>query len=484
VVALALLSAVCTIGFSYHLALFISDVFAASHIGGNAGHLVWVAAFGLGRAALIWVQELLSVRASIAAKLELRTAFYAAIQRLGAAALKTRPTSDLVLLANQRIDALDSYFARFLPSLVSTVLVTPIMTAAILLQDFWSGITVICTLPLIPLFMIFIGWATQEVQQRQLESLRTLTRHFTQVLRGLTTLRVFGRLPHQPAAIAASSEQFRVRTMRVLRMSFLSGMALEVAASLSVALVAVSIGLRLIDGSLALGAGLLALLLAPEAFLPLRQVGANFHASNEGVLASKEILDLIEQGNKIGEPAGSTAELQTGSTVNLDLFSPAAISHLTGASGAGKTTFLAKLRTALPVAQVAWMPQGSTLLAGTVKENIVGLGIEADQLALQRALELAALDDVELEAVASDASAGLSGGQVQRVALARVFYRALTRNVSWLLLDEPLSALDAARARTVKASFQEFAKRGLRVVVVSHQKLGVQAKELAVSDVQ
>lgn len=472
------MGATCTIGFAWNLGTYIATVFATHSISGTDGHLYLAAAFGIAKAGLIWVQELVAVRSALAAKVELRAKFFSAIRSLGGEWVKGRRTSDLVLLANQRIDALDAYFARFLPSLVSTVLVTPVITLAILLQDFWSGITIICAIPLIPLFMIFIGWATQEVQQRQLDSLRTISRHFTEVLRGLTTLRVFGRLPHQPDAIAASSEQFRKRTMKVLRMSFLSGMALEVAASLSVALVAVSIGLRLIDGTLSFAPGLVALLLAPEALLPLRQVGANFHASNEGVLASGELLDIIDAGK--GEAILTTS---TG-MVETDRFAPGTITRVSGPSGAGKTTFLTELRASLPVMDVAWMAQQTPLLPGSVLANIVGPNeTDVSDQSLEKALSLAALDDVSLTALATDASSGLSGGQAQRVALARVFYRALTRKVKWLILDEPLSALDSQRSATVQASIAAFASEGMRVVLVSHQELGLPTLTLAVSDV-
>lgn len=413
------------------------------------------------------------MRAGLAAKLELRAAFLSALNHLGSAWLGRRTTSDVALLATHRIDALDAYFSRFLPSLVGTVLITPIMTIAIFGQDVWSGIIVMCTLPLIPLFMIFIGWATQDIQKRQIMALNTLASHFTDVLRGLTTLRVFGRLENQILAISRNSEDFRKRTMKVLRMSFLSGLALEVGSSLAVALVAVSIGLRLIDGSLALAPGLMALLLAPEAFLPIRQVGANFHSSNEGVAASGELLDAIDAAFVPSETSSELAEI----------FANGQITHLIGPSGSGKTTLINRLRSELPPKSVTWMPQRSALLSGTVHSNIVGPSGVANADALSRALGLAALDDIDLNLIVTDAGQAMSGGQLQRVALARAFYRCLTMQTEWLLLDEPLSALDSARSATIQASIQTFASDGARVVVASHQPLAIPVSELAVADV-
>ncbi|MFM7030097.1 MAG: ABC transporter transmembrane domain-containing protein [Micrococcales bacterium] len=295
-VALAVLSMAFTVGFSYLLSGFIAGVFA----GGRNAHtdvlvLVGVLLLGLGRAALIWVQEWLASMAAARAKTQLRGALLAALEKLGPEWLAKRHSSSVALLATTKLDALDAYFAKFLPQLVYTALITPVLTALIWGSDLWSGVAVVCTLPLIPLFMIFIGWATQTAQQRQLASVTALWQHFGEVLRGLTTLRVFGRLPRQPQAILAASEGYRRRTMKVLRLSFLSGFALEVAASLSVALVAVSIGIRLIDGTLSLETGLFVLLLAPEAYLPLRMVGANFHASSEGVAVSGQVLDVIDE---------------------------------------------------------------------------------------------------------------------------------------------------------------------------------------------
>ena len=472
-VALSALSALFTIGFAGNLSLFISGVFTSHRVESYLTAIILVLVFGSCRALVLWLQEFLAVRAAIAAKVELRQSFFAAVNRLGSRWLAGRNISDVALLATHRIDALDAYFSKFLPSLVSTILVTPAIAFAIFTQDFWSGVIVACTLPLIPLFMIFIGLATQDVQRRQLAALNSLANHFTDVLRGLTTLRVFSRLAPQTEVIWRNSEEFRKRTMRVLRMSFLSGLALEVASSLAVAFVAVSIGLRLIDGSVALGPGLMALLLAPEAFLPIRQVGTNFHASNEGVMASSLLLDVIEESGTDAIPEEGMA----------DRFPSGAITHLTGPSGSGKTTLLNRIRRELSASVVTWMPQGSKLLSGSIRRNIIGPASDADPENLKLAVQLAALDDVELDKVVSDSGAGLSGGQVQRVALARAFYRALTRDSDWLLLDEPLSALDAERSNVVQAALQEFAGQGRRVLLSSHKPLTVAVRTLAVEDV-
>lgn len=493
-VVLAVLALAAVVGYTWELSRFIAKVFGSAGATETADSplvsstglpegtntlLIFVLVFGTCRASLLWLQDWLSSRAAAVAKRQLRTSLLGAIGRLGPAWLAKRNSAEVALLATSQLDALDAYFGKFLPQLVYSIIVTPVLTALIFATDVWSGIAILCTLPLIPLFMIFIGWATNKVQQEQLDAMNRLARHFYEVLRGLTTLRVFGRLPQQPDFIAASSENYRRRTMRVLRVSFLSGFALEVAASLSVALIAVSIGLRLIDGSLELSTGLFVLLLAPEAYLPIRLVGANFHASNEGVVASGKILDVLDAA----EALPPTAAESTLTSESLERFDKGKITRITGVSGAGKTKAMARLRSALPAETVAWLPQQASLFPGTISENVAGPGQNIDAPLLEKSLALAALDDVSADSPVGDATTMLSGGQAQRVALARAFYRALGKDCEWLLLDEPIAALDAVRAEKIASAIRSFASQGKRVVVISHQHVGPVDNQLAVTDV-
>jgi ATP-binding cassette subfamily C protein CydD len=245
------------------------------------------------------------------------------------------------------------------------------------------------------------------------------------------------------------SEQFRTRTMKVLRVSFLSGFALELAASLSVALIAVSIGLRLVDGKLALFTGLFILIIAPEVYLPLRNVGAQFHAAAQGVSVSKRVLDFIEAGPVIRE-SSTVLETNPGLTA------------VTGPSGSGKTI---ALRTLIESGGV-WMPQRAVLFPGTIKSNIVGPGA-VDPKALRFALDVSQLGSVDVETVVSEQD-GLSGGQRQRVSLARAIYRLQTSGKTLLLLDEPTSQLDNATANAVIHGLVEMTKLGISVVAVTH----------------
>ncbi|HKP07656.1 MAG TPA: ABC transporter transmembrane domain-containing protein, partial [Microbacterium sp.] len=246
------------------------------------------------RAVLLWAREAVAARAAARVQGQLRTALVEAIGALGPEWLGARNSAALAVTAGRGLDALEAYFGRYLPQLVQTVVATPLILAVMWWQDWISGLTVLLTLPLIPIFMVLIGLATRSVQQRQWRTLQRLATRFADTVQGLSTLKVFGRQHRAAASIERVTGEYRRETMRVLRVSFLSGFALEFLASIAVAIVAVSIGFRLIDGSLTLAVGLFVLLLAPEAYLPLRQVGVQFHAAAEGVAATDDVFDVLD----------------------------------------------------------------------------------------------------------------------------------------------------------------------------------------------
>ncbi|MDN3495270.1 ABC transporter transmembrane domain-containing protein, partial [Planococcus sp. APC 4015] len=241
------------------------------------------------RALLLWAREAVAARAAARVQTQLRAALVGALGALGPEWLETRNSARLAVTAGRGLDALEAYFGRYLPQLVQTVVATPIIIAVMWWHDWISGLTVVLTLPLIPVFMVLIGLATRSVQQRQWRTLQALAARFSDTVQGLSTLKVFGRQHRAAASIEKVTDEYRAETMRVLRVSFLSGFALEFLASISVAIIAVAIGFRLIDGALGLTVGLFVLLLAPEAYLPLRQVGVQFHAASEGVAATDDV---------------------------------------------------------------------------------------------------------------------------------------------------------------------------------------------------
>ncbi|MER3393475.1 MAG: ABC transporter transmembrane domain-containing protein, partial [Microcella pacifica] len=283
--AVAVVHTASIIAFSWFLAHSIAGLIAGESLERVALPILATAGSILARAGTQALLDGLAVRGAAVVKSQLRRRVLAGLDRGGSALLGTTSSARIATLIGQGLDALDGYVGRYLPQLILTAVATPLVVLALLTADLATGIAVILTLPLIPLFMILIGLATQAMQRRQWEALGTLSQGFLEVVRGLSTLMIFGRQHRQIPRIEAVTEQYRQRTMRVLRLSFLSGFALELAASLSVAVVAVSVGVRLIDGDIAFALGLFVLVLGPEAYLPLRQVGAQYHAAAEGIAA-------------------------------------------------------------------------------------------------------------------------------------------------------------------------------------------------------
>lgn len=464
-----------------------------------------LAGVALVRALVVYAQDLIAARGAAKVKSELRLGVLDAVRRLGPSWLAAHSSARVATLLGRGMDALDDYFSKYLPQLILTVIVTPVIVLVILTQDPASALFIIVTLPLIPLFMVLIGWATQAVQRKQWTVLGDLSTGFVDTLGGLATLKIFGRERRQVTRMRSITTAYRVQTMKVLRVSFLSSFALELAASLSVALVAVSIGLRLVDGSLGLSVGLFVLLLAPEAFLPLRQVGANFHAAAEGVAAADDafaVLDEAGQQPADGQPAAGreSAGVLTLHNVSVDHgsgavcapvtteFIPGSLTVITGPSGSGKSSLLAAILGfarhtgditlgSVPVDSaasertwLAWTGQRPSLTLGTIADN-VALGSEhVDLNRVRRALDLAAAPELAPDLSVGVAGAGLSGGQAQRVGVARAIYRTLEHNCSVLLLDEPSSALDHATERRLLDGLTTIARSGTAVVVVSHRE--------------
>jgi len=473
--------------------------------GGDAtGILLPLAGVVLARAALLWVREQVASRAAARVQAQLRAQLIDAVGRLGPGWLAGQSTARLAVTAGRGLDALEAYFGRYLPQLVQTLIATPILIAVMWWSDWISGLTVLLTIPLIPLFMILIGLATRTVQRRQWDTLGRLAARFADTVRGLSTLIVFGRQHRAVASIERVTDTYRHETMRVLRVSFLSGFALEFLASLSVAVVAVSIGFRLIDGTLTLLVGLFVLLLAPEAYLPLRQVGVQFHAAAEGVAATEDVFAVLDAARGAGAPAaGAPAAIPApvpadpGTLVLREVrvrqlppmsftAQPGTVTLIAGPSGAGKSSLLAALRGAAPFegtatfagadagalrpsAWLAWAGQQPGLLAGTIADN-VALGDEPDAMLVRRALELAQAGSLDPGHELGVQGAGLSGGQAQRVAVARAFYRHLRGRAPVIALDEPSAALDPDTEAALWGSVRALADAGATVLLVSHRE--------------
>lgn len=467
--------------------------------------LMLLAAVAVGRGLVSWLTELAAHRASAAVKSELRGRLLERATALGPGWLSGQRTGSLVALATRGVDALDDYFSRYLPQLGLAVIVPVAVLARIVTEDWVSAAIIVGTLPLIPVFMMLIGWATQSRMDRQWRLLSRLSGHFLDVVAGLPTLKVFGRAKAQADSIRRITGEYRQATMRTLRIAFISSFALELLSTLSVALVAVTIGMRLVHGEMHLYDGLVILILAPEAYLPLRQVGAQYHAAAEGLAAAEEIFSVLEtpvpRSGTAAVPAGALAFEQVTVTypgrsddavadVSFEVAAGETVA-LVGPSGAGKSTLLNVLLGFVRPAEgrvriggadlteldleewrsrIAWVPQRPQLFAGTIADNVRLARPDADEAAVRRALgDAGALEFIDAlplgaDTVLGEDGAGLSAGQRQRLALARAFLA--DRPI--LLLDEPTAALDGATEAEVVAAVRRLAA-GRTVLLVVHR---------------
>jgi len=514
---IGLAQTVCIVAFAWFLSQVIVRAIAGDGLPALMPMILALAGVVVARAALLWLAEVTSTRGAARVKSQLRARVLRAVVDLGPGWTAGRNATSVATVTGPGLDALDTYFSRYLPQLILTAIATPVVVLVIFLQDWPSALGVVLTLPIIPVFMILIGWATQTVQKTQWQLLTRLSTGFLDIVGGLSTLTLFGRAARQAGRIRDVTEQYRVQTMKVLRVSFLSGFVLELVSSLAVAVVAVSVGLRLIDGSLGLSVGLFVLLLAPEAFLPLRQVGTQFHAAADGVAAADDVFEILDAAaearrgidastDSLDESlAPHTSRTQAPGSLVLSgfgagydgravigpidaEFARGRLTAIVGPSGVGKSTLVAALLGFVPhtgrvtlggddimsgetgLDWISWCGQRAGLMAGSVLENVTLGSAAPDRARAARALEIAAADEIELDRPLGVAGAGLSGGQAQRVAIARAVYRALERRSSVLVLDEPSSALDdQTEARLVRGLERLVESTGLALIVVTHR---------------
>jgi ATP-binding cassette subfamily C protein CydCD len=508
-VAIGLAIAACVLAQAVTLAVAITRVFlGGADFRDISKLLMLLAGLTVTRSALAYLQETAAARASAAVKSQLRQGLMRRVVAAGPSWLSDHRTGEITQLATRGVDALDPYFSRYLPQVVLTAIISPLFVAVIWATDWISGVVLVLTLPIILLFMVLAGTSAQRRADDQWRTLERMSNHFLDVVDGLTTLRVFGRARAQGLAVQSITHEYRRTTMGVLRLSFLSSFVLDLFASLSVAVLAVQVGLRLIGGSIELEVALIVLLLAPEAFQPLRTLGASYHAAAEGKSVSGRILDLLEE--PAPKPAGRTVcapavfvAVERVSVRHADSapcapeptsfeLSKSELVALVGPSGCGKSTLLGVMLGFVSpsagavwmddasVAQadrqswlgrIAWMPQRPTLVADTVADNVRLGAPDATDDEVASALAAACCDGLDPRRRVAQNGADLSAGERQRIALARCFLRT-ERGASLLLLDEPTAHLDAPTEQRVLAAIRRFGA-GRSVLMVAHRPAAI-----------
>jgi ATP-binding cassette, subfamily C, bacterial CydD len=510
----------CAIGSAILLAHIASRVItdpAARNLGQWAPMLLILLTVWAVRAVAHWLQARLGQHGASAVIADLSGQVLAAVtarqprqlaaQRDAAAAVVTRG-----------LDTLRPYFTAYLPALLLAAILTPVSAAVLGLYDLKSAVIVLITLPLIPIFMVLIGLATADRSAAALAAMTTLQARLLDLIAGIPTLRALGRATGPERRISELAAAHRRSAMATLRIAFLSALVLELLATLGVAMVAVGVGLRLVFGELSLTTGLTVLLLAPDVYWPLRRIGVEFHAAQDGRAAADKAFALIEDsaiavsGSQTISARDAVIVLDELSVAGRDGFSPHELSAviqpgqvmvLTGANGAGKSTTLqviagitAATNGGVAVAgvemadleptgwwrQVSWLPQRPVLIPGTVADNLTLFGALAD---LENACAASGFDQVlaelpgGLSTAIGSGGVGLSLGQRQRLGLARV----LGSTAPVLLLDEPTAHLDAATEARVLRAIVERARAGATVVVVGHRDqvvgIGDQVVEVA-----
>lgn len=504
---LALVNAVLVVGQSFEIATLACAIFQRHRSWGNlTSHIYWIAALFISRGLISFATELLAAKSSLRMRNELRSQLLDKVLAGKSRAIFNEGPAVISLLATKGIDALDGYFSRFLPQLIIAAIVPLAVGGAITNADLTSGVIVLVTVPLIPIFGILIGRFTGAATEKRWQTLSHLSGYFLDLLTGLPTLKVFGRSKKQGDRLQHVGDTYQEQTMKVLRISFLSSLALEIIATLSVALIAVSIGLRLVGGSLSLKTGLFVLICAPEVYWPIRQVASYFHAAADGVEAATRIFGIIEEQElngvikiqdiseiswqplTVAYPGRAIVEIPAGKiqrgTVNC----------IIGPSGAGKSTLLALLlgfhsnysgeisilgsdgKYQLSEVEItswrqhfSWLPQEVNFPSASVAEVLRNADPQASDADLVKTLSRVGLAPSDLprglDTQLGTVQETLSTGQKRKIALAR----ALLKPAQILILDEPSASVDDVSEEVIASAIAEEVEKGKIVVLISHR---------------
>jgi ATP-binding cassette, subfamily C, bacterial CydD len=508
-VVVGLLVAVVTVAQMVFLSEIVDRVFL--NRGGREPALTLLSLLlgaGVLRAGLLWVRETTAQQGAVRVKNDLRERLFAHVLQLGPAYARSKRSGELTTTLTEGVERLDPYFARYLPQVILSVCVPLLIAGYMLPRDIASAVLLVVTAPVIPVMMILVGSYAEEHTRRQWLALSRMGAHFLDALQGLPTLRVFGRVAAEEEKVERVSGEFRERTLKVLRYAFLSGLVLEFMTAAAIALVAVVLGVRLINGAISFQDAFLVLLLTPEFYRPLRELGTHRHAGMEGKAAAERIFEILDT------PAPADGSSQVSLTGSLQIsFSGVRFTYpgrdlpaldglsltlpagsrtaVVGRSGSGKSTMVGLLlrfldldagvisANGVPIGDlpagawrehVALVPQRPHLFYGSVLENIRLARPDASREAVERAAELAgAAEFIRRMQQGYDTQIGergqrLSGGEAQRLAIARAFLK----NAPLLVMDEPTSSLDPESERLVRDALDRLAL-GRTSLIVAHR---------------
>ena len=507
IVVISLCTSVATILQAYLITKLVVAFFQKHQLfSSHSRDIVLLALIFAIRAVLAFINERISALSSIRIRGELRNTVVRKTLANNGIDSQEIGTSGLAILVTKGIGNLDSYFSKFIPQLFIAAIVPIMVGVTIAFQDLCSGLIVLITVPLIPIFGILIGKFTAAATSKKWQTLNLLSGYFLDLISGLSTLRVYGRHKLQGDRLKKVGDDYRKETMKVLRISFLSSLALELVATLSVALLAVTIGLRLVSGSISLETGLFVLIIAPEVYWPIRQVASFFHTAAEGLEAINSVFTILEKS----EPSGSTkinqilaitwSQLIVSYPNRTELHIPSGqinageIQALIGASGSGKSTLaLILLRFIKPTsgevlvstdqgsipledieitnwrAKLSWLPQEPKFPVGTVAQVLRHAKPEASEFELVEVLNKVDLDIAQLQnglrTELGSIRQPLSLGQQRKIALAR----ALLKSSQILILDEPTASVDDVSETTIKKFILEASDRGAGVLLITHR---------------
>lgn len=506
-VALSTIGAIATITQAFLLTTLIVSFFQKhQNFWDQRSPLTFLALVFIFRAGISYLSDRISAAAAINIRNELRSAVLKKVLSNEGRDTNELGTAGLSLLLTKGIGNLDSYFSRFIPQLFIAGIVPVLVGVIIAVRDIRSGIIILLTIPLIPLFGILIGKFTASATSKKWQTLNLLGGYFLDLLNGLTTLRVYGRHKAQNEKLQKVGDDYRKETMKVLKISFLSSLALELVATLSIALLAVTIGLRLVSGSITLEIGLFILIIAPEVYWPIRQVATFFHAASDGIAAFDSIFKILDRPSSSGGRSVNQVFAITWSQLTVaypnrtELHIPSGqvnvgnVHALVGASGTGKSTLAAILlgfvrptygeilistdSGSIPMSEVdieslraklSWLPQEPRFPVGTVAQILRHAKPVATDFELIEVLTKVDLDIKDLPNGLSTELGSikqpLSFGQQRKIALAR----ALLKPAQFIILDEPTASVDDVSEATIRKVIKDESSSGKGILLISHR---------------